>query len=254
MNKNHKPLVSIITVVYNGDEFLEETINSVISQTYKVIEYIIVDGGSTDGTIGIIDKYKNYINKFVSEPDKGLYDAMNKGIGMASGVLIGMINSDDWYELDAVETMVNAYLEKPTKTIFHADRYDIFENGEKALRKFNSSVFKFKYYGMTYNHPSMFVTKSEYAEHSYNINYRSHADYNFLLEAFFRDKSKIYYINKAIVNYRLNGISANIGFWEANKDVFRIRFNSGMNIFECCFAFILMRIVKFKTLLTSIFN
>lgn len=119
MEENNKaPLISIITVVYNGEKYLEQTIQSVINQTYKNIEYIVIDGGSTDGTLDIIKKYEEHISYWVSESDKGLYDAMNKGIGVAKGELIGMINSDDWYELEAVEIMAEAYKNNPTKVYF----------------------------------------------------------------------------------------------------------------------------------------
>ena len=248
---NPQPLISIITVVYNGEKYLEQTIKSVINQTYNNIEYIIIDGGSTDGTLDIIGQYEKHLAYWVSEPDKGLYDAMNKGIGKANGELIGMINSDDWYELDAVETMVNAFKINPTKTIFHANRFDVIESGEKTIRKFNPSVFRFKYYGMTYNHPSMFITKKEYAEHLYNINYKSHADYNFVFEAFSKDKTKFCYINRTIVNFRLGGISANMNFVESSKDAFKIRYNNGLNAIECVFSFLLMRLVILKNKITD---
>ena len=160
MSANYEDiLVSIITVVYNGEKYLEQTINSVIKQTYNHIEYIIIDGGSTDNTIEIIQAHHAHITYFVSEPDGGLYDAMNKGISVAKGSLIGMINSDDWYELNTVELMVAAYKENPQKSIFHSDRYDVFYGGNRKIRKFNPSLYKFLFYGMTYNHPSMFITK-----------------------------------------------------------------------------------------------
>ena len=89
--------ISIITVVLNGEETIQNTIDSVLVQTYQNIEYIIIDGSSTDGTIGVVKSYGDKITKFVSEPDKGLYDAMNKGIDMATGDIIGILNSDDFY-------------------------------------------------------------------------------------------------------------------------------------------------------------
>ena len=100
------PLISIITVVYNGEQHIQQTINSIKHQTYKNIEHIIIDGNSSDGTLDIIKKNKS-VSKYISEPDRGIYDAMNKGINIASGELIGILNSDDWYELSAVEIVVN---------------------------------------------------------------------------------------------------------------------------------------------------
>ena len=252
MQNNNTPLVSIITVVYNGEKYLEQTIQSVINQTYKNIEYIIIDGGSTDGTLDIIKKYENNISYWISEPDNGLYDAMNKGIGIAKGELIGMINSDDWYELEAVAIMLEAYKNNPTKSIFHADRYNIDDDGNKTVKKFHPSAFKFMYYGMTYNHPSMFITKNEYALHLYNTTLRAHSDYQFVLETFLRDKNLLYYIDKPIVNYRLDGISANMHWIKSSIDVYHIRKDSGMNFFQCLFSFVFMRSVvvvsKFKRL------
>ncbi len=237
MKENNKlPSVSIITVVYNGEKYLEQTIQSVINQTYKNIEYIIIDGGSTDGTLDIVKQYEEHISYWVSEPDKGLYDAMNKGIGKAKGELIGMINSDDWYELDTVEIMLEAYSNHPTKSIFHADRYDIDDDGKRTVRKFNPSAFKFKYYGMTYNHPSMFITSGEYNIHKYNIELKSLSDNQFVLEAFLRDS--LYYIEKALVNYRLDGISAGLSLSEKLKEGFIARKNAGLSYIENMFSII----------------
>ena len=95
-------LISVITVSYNAVSTIEQTILSVINQTYSNIEYIIIDGGSTDGTIDIIRRYEDKIAYWVSEPDRGIYDAMNKGASKANGEYIAFLNSDDWYELDAV--------------------------------------------------------------------------------------------------------------------------------------------------------
>lgn len=238
------PLVSIITVVFNGEKHLEQTIQSVINQTYKNIEYIIIDGNSKDGTVNIIKKYEKHINYWVSEPDKGLYDAMNKGIIKANGKLIGMINSDDWYELDAVELIVNTFKKNPTKTIIHGSRYDVYTNGFKREYKFNSSVFKFKYFSMTYSHPSMFVTKQEYQKHSYNTSLKSYSDYQFILEAFLDNRNNIIYMPKPIVNFRLGGVSGQLKFKEELKEAFIARKMAGMNIFENVLAMIIKVILK----------
>jgi len=235
----HSPLISIITVVYNGANTLEQTINSVLNQTYKNIEYIIIDGGSTDGTLEIIKKYQNDISHWISEPDKGLYDAMNKGIKIAEGELVGMINSDDWYEINAVELIVEAYKKNSDKKIFHGDRFDILEDGTKQLRKFNSSKFKFIYYGMTYNHPSMFFHKNIYGKELYNANLSAHSDYEFILKQYLENKNLFYYLEYAYVNYRLDGISSNMFLKDAITEGFRARKNAGLGLFENLFSVVL---------------
>jgi glycosyltransferase involved in cell wall biosynthesis len=229
INKSLKfPLISIITVVYNGAKTIEQTIQSVLNQSYENIEYIIIDGCSTDGTIDILKKYDNFINKWICEPDSGLYDAMNKGIAIATGELIGIINSDDWYEPDAVKIIVNSYLNNPNKLIFHGNRYDVDAIGNKRIYKFNNSKFKFFYFSMTYNHPSMFIHKCIYKSYNYNTNFKSISDYELVLKIFINNSDKFYFIPIAYVNYRLNGISANQNFITEIKDGFKARLNCGL--------------------------
>jgi glycosyltransferase involved in cell wall biosynthesis len=248
---NNTPLISIVTVVYNGEKYLEQTIQSVINQTYKNIEYIIIDGGSTDGTLEIVKKYSEHISYWVSEPDKGLYDAMNKGIGIAKGKIIGIVNSDDWYELDTIDNVVNNYLKYPDKKIFHGDMNIINELNEKKLHKFNPSEFKLKYYGTTYNHPTFFVTNDEYVEHIYNNSLRSVADVQFTLEAFLKDKSKFLYINKPLSNFRLGGTSGNLSKIQALKEGYAARQNAGFSLIQNIFT-IFMRLSYWQ--LSSLVN
>ncbi|NEM97265.1 glycosyltransferase family 2 protein [Pontibacter burrus] len=229
------PLVSIITVVYNGEKYLEQTIKSVLNQTYKNLEYIIIDGGSKDGTLDIINKYEAQLAYWVSEPDKGLYDAMNKGIKLAKGELVGLINSDDWYEENAIELIVSAYVNNPDKRIFHGDRYDVLESGEKRIRKFNPSRYKFLYYGMTYNHPSMFVHKDVYAKETYDIKLRALSDYEFVLKNYLTNSAAFFYLPQPYVNYRLDGISANMAFGERIKEGLASRRSAGLDFFRTMF-------------------
>lgn len=240
----NRPLITIITVVYNGVKTLEHTIQSVLKQTYSNIEYIIIDGESTDGTLDIIKKYEDRISLWISEPDKGLYDAMNKGISKANGVLIGMINCDDWYEVNAVELIVHNFQQHSEKRIFHGNRFDVKADGSKSIRRFNPSKFKFLYYGMTYNHPSMFIHKDIYNLNKYNPNLLSHSDYEFVLRQFLKNKNVFHFIDKAYVNYRLGGISNQIAVWRSTIEVFKARKNSGLSTYAAFFSLILMRIIK----------
>lgn len=243
---NKNPLISIITVVYNGDKYLEQTIKSVINQTYKNIEYIIIDGGSTDRTLEIIEKYEKQIDYWISEPDEGLYDAMNKGIRKANGDLIGMINSDDWYELDAVSHVVKSLLDNPNKGVFHGDMYLISDKSKKILRSFNSSKFKFKYYGMTYAHPTFFVSKRIYSKYQYNTRLKTISDYQFSLEVFLDDSKTYCYIDRPLANYRFGGLSDTIATNKLLIDGFKARKNAGLNMFQNMFSFLIRFVVFYS--------
>lgn len=231
-----KPLISIITVVFNGEKYLQQTIDSVYNQTYKNIEYIIIDGGSTDGTLDIIKQNANKISKWISEPDNGLYDAMNKGSKMATGDLVGTINSDDWYELDAVETIVKSYIKNPNKRIFHADKNCIEPNGESHIKRARTSPFLLKYHAMVLNHPTMFIHKEIYKKHQYNTELSSLSDYQFVLEVYLKNKTLFQYIPKVISNFRLGGISAGLPLKTSLKENNIARKNAGMSYIERVFA------------------
>lgn len=245
------PLISIITVVFNGSKTLEQTIQSVINQSYQNIEYIIIDGGSTDGTISIIKKYEKHISNWISEADKGLYDAMNKGIAMAKGELIGMINSDDWYELDAVKIIVDTYVDNPDKRIFHGDRFDIDNEGNRRKYKFNKSKFKFLYFSMTYNHPSMFIHKDVYTVYKYNIEFKSISDYEFVLKVFLKNSDFFCYVPLTYVNYRLDGISAKQSLISEIKEGSNARLNAGLK-YHHVLVFIVLKFIR--SILRNVFR
>ena len=238
------PMVSVVTVVYNGINTLEKTILSVIQQTYSNIEYIIIDGGSTDGTVELIKKYEGFLTHWVSEKDDGIYHAMNKGISLCSGDLIGIINSDDWYELDAGENVVAAFDEYPHKKIFHGDRFDINENGKKQLRRFNPSVTKLKYFGMTYNHPSFFVKREVYGEFIFNQKLRALADYQFILSIYLRHPDWIHYISVPYVNYRTEGYSSKISLFKNLSEGFNARKSAGLGWFENIVSYISKLLIR----------
>ena len=240
------PLISIITVVYNGAKTIEQTIQSVINQNYENIEYIIIDGCSTDGTLDVIKKYKDQITTWISEPDKGLYDAMNKGISMANGELIGMINSDDWYELDTIEKVVKSFKLKPHKSIFHGDLKIYEENGDTLIKRFNPSLFKMKNYGVTYNHPTFFVSPDIYKDHKYNYNLTSVADVQFILEILLNKKDTFEYIPYVLANFRKGGISSQQTTLSSIKSGYIARKNAGFGFFENAIS-ILIKLVYHTT-------
>lgn len=172
-----KPLITVITVVYNGEKYIEETIQSVINQTYDNVEYIIIDGGSTDGTLDIIRKYENAIDYWVSEKDRGIYDAMNKGISCATGEWVALINSGDYYALNALKTIVEIVNKNPTcKIIFGACTY-IYPNSE-VIHKHTPINTPYAFM----SHPSTFTKKSVHDFFGlYDIRYKVFADALFFL-------------------------------------------------------------------------
>ena len=204
--------VSIITVSYNSEKTIKRTIESVFAQTYKNIEYIIIDGKSTDNTISIVKEYENRFEgrmHWVSEPDKGIYDAMNKGIKMASGELVGILNSDDYYELDAVENMVNA---------LGTEKYQILYGFMRTLRNGEEYSIAIRTYkdlrnGMI-SHPTCFVTKKLYDDLGmYDTRYKSVADYDFMLRMFDNKDVVFRPVYKLITNFEQGGMSSTTAAW-----------------------------------------
>jgi len=183
MDKN-KPLFSIVTVVYNGENTIEETIKSILAQTYKNVEYIIIDGGSTDGTLDIIKKYENEISYWESETDKGIYDAMNKGIRISKGEIIGIVNADDTLYPDTltnVQELIALNNLDYTYGKVHLMDKDGVVFGETGFMKEEEMISK-KYIDMPFPHPSMFVRREIYDEIGlYSLKFRLSSDYDFVL-------------------------------------------------------------------------
>ncbi|WP_255257924.1 glycosyltransferase family 2 protein [Priestia megaterium] len=198
----------MVTVCYNAQDTIEDTILSVMNQTYKNIEYIIIDGNSTDSTLSIVNKYKEFINCIVSEPDKGIYDAMNKGIQKASGELICLVNADDFLEKQAVEKVVATFLTDTNIDVIYGDINYIDQN---SLYRINSSrdLYKFNYKKMPICHPAMFVRKRIYQSLGlYDLSYKNAADYEFVLRCIKNDIS-FKYLNEILSNMRYGGASEN---------------------------------------------
>lgn len=214
----NKPLISIITVVFNGAKYLEETIHSVLNQTYDNVEYIVIDGGSIDGTIDIIKRYENRIDYWVSEKDKGIYDAMNKGISLSLGRIIGIINADDWYTKDSIKIIVDQIRIDNNSDVFFGDM--ILINEETKQNKLLIGSLNGLNKDMTLNHPSCFVKKALYKENFFDISYKICADYDLMLY-FFLKKKKFCYINKLISNMRIGGASDNFSL--STSEVYKVQ-------------------------------
>jgi glycosyltransferase involved in cell wall biosynthesis len=209
------PLISIITVVFNGVKTIEQTIQSVLNQSYPNKEYLLIDGGSTDGTVDIIKKYASQLKYLVSELDKGVYDAMNKGIAKANGELIGIINADDWYEPEVFQFIAEKHLENPDQVIHGLMRnfkdevfYSIVGNSIHRLR-----------YDMI-QHPTCFIPHGLYQKLGvYDTKYNYSADYDLILR-FVNSGIKFCFVEKLLVNFRLGGISS---LPQAEKEMYRVR-------------------------------
>ena len=210
-NIHPHPKFSIITVTYNAEKVLEDTIQSIVTQSYKNVEYIIVDGGSTDGTLTIVNKYKEHIHTIVSEPDKGLYDAMNKGIAMATGDIIGILNSDDFYTSDIVLSTVASAFEDGNIDAVYGDIHYVQDNDlQKCPRYYSSKLFHRRWMrlGFMPAHPSFYCHKEIYERYGgFNLSYKIAADFECLLRLIFVHKIRLRYIPMDFVTMRTGGAS-----------------------------------------------
>jgi len=206
--------ISIITVVWNNKKTIKDSINSVLNQTYADIEYIVVDGSSSDGTVDIVKGYADKISHFISEPDEGIYDALNKGIELASGDVIGILHSDDLFSdrfvvSDMMERMVVENAE-----IAFSDMVIVDNSMTKVLRYYMASYFSpwmFKI-GWMPPHPTCFIKKSLFDEFGmYSLDYKVAGDFDFLVRIFYARDISWTYLNRVTVKMRQGGVS-NIGF------------------------------------------
>jgi len=225
--------ISIITITYNSEKTLEQTILSVINQDYENIEYIIIDGGSTDGTINLIKKYQPKISYWHSEKDKGIADAMNKGIAAATGDIIGIIHSDDFYEPNAFKQVAECF--KNTNADIICGNLQMWKNGNLDYI-FLSNPLNIKY-DMTINHPTVFVKKNAYIKlGNFNTEYKYSMDYDLLLR-FYLNGAKFTNINSVLANMRLDGISDR-NWHKSMFEMFKIKLKNKISFLSALFYFI----------------
>ncbi|MEI6946661.1 glycosyltransferase family 2 protein [Paraflavisolibacter sp. H34] len=202
--------ISIVTVTYNSAATIADTLESVRTQSYGPIEHIIVDGGSSDDTLRIARSFP-HIAKIISEKDNGIYDAMNKGLGLATGDIIGILNSDDVYShKDVLKNVAHAFAHNHTDTLYGNLQYTDAKNFNKVLRDWNSGLFKkslFKF-GWMPPHPTFFVKRQVYQQvGGFNLNLKMSADYELMLRILFKYGFTTSYLPEVLVKMRTGGAS-----------------------------------------------
>lgn len=246
--------VSIITVVYNGVKTIEDCIKSVAGQTYSNIEHIIIDGGSTDGTLDIITKYKDKIAYIICEPDNGIYDAMNKGLRLATGDIIGILNSDDMYADNSVLACVasvfaNSSVDICYGDLVYVDKVDL----NKVVRYWRSCDYKdglFKK-GWVPAHPTFFVRRTVHEKYgNFDLNYSLAADFELMMRFLDKYKAKSVYTPKVLVKMRVGGATNKkiYNIIKQNKEIYRALRKNGVTITPFFF------VIKFLSRIKQFFS
>lgn len=203
--------VSIITTTYNSASTIEHTIQSVLNQSYTNIEYIIIDGLSTDGTLDILNRYRDRLYAIVSEKDGGIYDALNKGIALATGDVIGILHSDDFYTgSDVIENVADTFNRDKCDGLYADLFYVDKDDTNKIKRKWHSGNYSDGAFlnGWMPPHPTFFVKKELYNKYGkFNLQFATAADYELMLRFIHKHKIKLSYLNKFIVKMRVGGKS-----------------------------------------------
>lgn len=209
-SQNLIPDFTIITVVYNGERYIESAIKSVLGQKHHSIEYIIIDGGSSDSTVEIIKKYDQQLEYWISEPDKGIYDGMNKGIRLARGKYVGILNSDDFYESDDILTQIDGVFKNSSARCVFAHVRFIDPVTHRTLRVYDSKntpekLFK---WGFMPAHPTFFTYREDYFKYGlYKDDYKIAADYELLMRYIYKYRLSYKRIDEVIIAMRLGGAS-----------------------------------------------
>jgi glycosyltransferase involved in cell wall biosynthesis len=217
---DNKPLISIITVVFNAKDYLEETILSVIKQSYDNVEYIIIDGGSSDGSFDIIKKYDDRIDYWVSEKDDGIYDAMNKGISLSCGDIIGIVNADDYYAKDTLSNVKKEF--EQDIDVLYSD-FNFLDNDKFLTKRANHNLLNIT---MSVFHPSVFIKKKIYKNYGYfDSSLKISADYK-LLYYLYQRKLKFKKVDYLLTVMRVGGVSTKSML--AIDETFKIQKNNSL--------------------------
>ena len=213
--------ISIITVVYNNADFIRRSIESVLSQRHVNIEYLIIDGGSTDGTISVIEEYLDQISVFITEKDEGIYDALNKGIRRATGDVIAILHSDDEFCNEHVVLNMMKHMEKEKSEFCFSDAVIVDSSSGRIMRYYMTHYFKKWMFiiGWMPPHPTCFIERSLFDEFGlYSTNYKIAGDFDLLVRFFYSRKIRWSYLNQVTVKMSTGGVS-NSG-WRSKKLVY----------------------------------
>ncbi len=236
-------LISIVTIVFNGELFIEETIKSVVSQKTEVVEYIVVDGGSTDSSMEIIKRYENQIDFIISEVDTGIYNAINKGIALSNGKFIGLIHSGDKYNDGALQKVINI-AKSLNSSVIYGDILFLEDEGKMEIKRYlraNHMNLKIK---MSIFHPSTFISKDLYLKFgTYQECFKMAADYNFLLKLYL-NRVPFHHLPSPITTFRADGMSSKNFILNLKENYFiRLKyfsiFNAVMFIIKSCLFFVI---------------
>ena len=254
-SSNIKPLISVITVVLNGEKYLEEAILSIIKQTYNNIEFIIIDGGSTDRSLDIIQKYENNIDLWISEKDSGLYNAMNKGIALSSGDFVGFVGSDDYLYLNTLEKLAKA-AQKETIDYTVGPVDIIRENGqpkEKILVLPNFLMQNRFIFDMATHHLSFYVSRKIIKKiENFDENFNIRSDYDMTISVISKSKKKFNFTD-SVGSFREGGVSGSYSSYFENFSILR---KHGISVFKSILNILpsLIKVFIVKNFPSSIVN
>lgn len=191
------PKISVVTICFNAVEAIERTILSVVNQSYPNIEYIVVDGGSTDGTLDVIEKYKSRIDKLISEPDRGIYDAMNKGVRLGTGDYIQFLNAGDMFHTNSSLADIVPQIACENTIVYGLANFQ-YALMDKVRHPYPLNEMKDR---MPFSHPATFVKLSYHKEHLFDTTYRSSGDYDFFYKAYYRDHVTFQHVPVVVADF-----------------------------------------------------
>jgi len=205
----HDLKISIITVAYNAQATIEQSIKSVISQAYNNVEYIIIDGNSSDNTVSIAQKYREYISVLISEPDNGIYDAMNKGIALATGDIVGILNADDFFAGNHILTVVSDAFKNNNTDIVYGDLNYIKPDGTIRRKWVSGEYKKGKFnFGWMPPHPTFYCRRELFERFgNYSLDFGTAADYELMLRYLHLNHLSVFYVKQVLVQMSIGGVS-----------------------------------------------